>query len=267
MLSVSELSEQIRELGVEPGDTLMVHASLRAIGPVDRGADGVIDALQAAVGPAGTLIMILGADLAWYSVSEPSLESASDLAKRFAPFDKDRTPAMREIGWLAEVFRRRPGVCVTDHPDGRFAAWGARADELLADTPWDHYYGPDSVLDRFCRMGGRILRLGANLDTVTALHLAEYRAALPDKRQRTIYFLVAGPAGPEIRQVTSLDNEFGIVDWRGEDYFALILKAYFAAGHGVHGRVGGAQTELIEAPHLVRFGTTWMEANLSTAPR
>jgi aminoglycoside N3'-acetyltransferase len=51
----STLTKQLGELGVRPGDVVMVHASLRAIGPVVGGANTIIRALLDAVGPAGTL--------------------------------------------------------------------------------------------------------------------------------------------------------------------------------------------------------------------
>ncbi len=53
------LARDLRRLGVGAGDTLMVHASLRAIGPVEGGAGGVLDALEEAVSPQGTLLMPL----------------------------------------------------------------------------------------------------------------------------------------------------------------------------------------------------------------
>jgi aminoglycoside N3'-acetyltransferase len=45
-LTASNLTSDLRRLGVRSGDTLMVHASLRAIGPVEGGAEGVIEALE-----------------------------------------------------------------------------------------------------------------------------------------------------------------------------------------------------------------------------
>ena len=54
--TVEHLVADLRRLGVVEGDLLMVHASLRAIGPVLGGADGVIDALEVAVGPSGTSV-------------------------------------------------------------------------------------------------------------------------------------------------------------------------------------------------------------------
>jgi aminoglycoside N3'-acetyltransferase len=51
----------LRDLGVNMGDVVMVHASLRGIGPVVGGADGVVSALETAVGSLGTVVTILGA--------------------------------------------------------------------------------------------------------------------------------------------------------------------------------------------------------------
>lgn len=70
-------------------------------------------------------------------------------------------------------------------------------------------------------------------------------------------------AGPATRVVECLDDEHGIVEWRGEDYFAIILRDYFTVGRAQRGIVGAAQSELIEAADLVRFGARWMSENLT----
>ena len=41
-ISSSALAADLVRLGVRPGEALMIHASLRAIGPVEGGAAGVI---------------------------------------------------------------------------------------------------------------------------------------------------------------------------------------------------------------------------------
>ena len=87
MLSASDLSDDLRLLGVHDGDTLRVHASLRAIGPVEGGAEGVIEALESAVGHDGTLLMILGAECDFDWVNErPEAEREALLADA-PPFD------------------------------------------------------------------------------------------------------------------------------------------------------------------------------------
>jgi aminoglycoside N3'-acetyltransferase len=170
------------------------------------------------------------------------------------------------VGALAEVFRTLPRTVVSDHPDGRFGARGPRAAELLADVPWDDYYGPGSPLQRFTDAGGRVLRLGADLDTVTLIHYAEYLAPLPAKRRVRRHRMVAGRHGPELRVVECLDDSDGIVEYEGEDYFAVLLREYLGSGRAASGVVGRARSELLDAADLVAFAVAWMVDNL-TRPR
>lgn len=241
----------------------MVHASLRAIGPVERDADGVIDALQAAVGPAGTLLMVLGAEDPWAWVNERPEEVRAALLADATPFDAWQTASDPEVGALAEVFRRRPGTVMSDHPEGRFAAWGRRAMEFTTDVPWDDYFGPGSPLERFVEAGGRVLRMGADENTTTLLHYAEYVAPIAPKRRIRRHRLVAGPGGPSVRVVDALDDEAGIVDYSPGDYFTVILRQFLSDRRPRRGRVGGAPSELIDGNELVSFAVAWMERHLA----
>jgi aminoglycoside N3'-acetyltransferase len=246
----------------------MVHASLRKIGLArgvfgPGGADLLLDLLDRLVGPDGTVMMVLGTFYRqdWVNRHAPAARAA--LLAGTDPLDLAEAPANEEVGWLAEAFRRRPGTIVSTNPSGRFGARGARAEALMLNQPWDDYYGPGSPLDKLCRLGGRVLRLGADPDTVTVLHYAEYLARLPVKRRTRWDYLLAIDGGPRHVRIECLDDSEGIAAWQGEDYFALILKAYLAAGRGRRGRVGGAQAELIDAADIVSFGTSWMEENLA----
>jgi len=260
----ADLVAELRALGVEPGNVVMVHASLRAVGPVDGGADGLLSALDDAVGPNGTLLMTLGALDEWAWVNErPEAERAALLVGS-PPFDALRTPADPDVGVLAERFRQQPGTVVSDHPEGRFGARGALAEELVRDVPWHDYYGRGSPLERLVERRGRVLRLGADPDTVTLLHHAEHLAPVPDKRRVRRHRLVLGPSGPVVRVVNSLDDGDGIVERPGEDYFITVLQAYLALGRAAVGRVGDARSELIDAADLVEFATTWMADHLGS---
>ncbi len=240
----------------------MVHASLRAVGPVEGGADGVIDALQAAVGRDGTLLMTLGARDDWAWVNNRPEPDRPDLLRDAEPFDCLLTPADPDVGVLAEVFRTRPATLVSDHPEGRFAASGPLARRLVENVPWDDYYGAGSPLERLVQAGGRVLRLGADLDTLTVLHYAEHLAPVPSKRRIRRHRLVATGRGSELRVVDTLDDEDGIVDHPGEDYFAVILRQYLATGRASAGVVGRADSELIEAADVVEFAVEWMAEHL-----
>lgn len=240
----------------------MVHASLRAISPVDGGADGVLDALTEAIGPSGTLFFPIGArdDRGWVN-ERPEVEREALLADA-EPFDARATPADPDVGVLAEVFRARPGTRVSDHPEGRFAASGPLAGSLTEAVPWDDYHGEGSPLARFVDGGGRVLRMGADPDTVTVIHLAEYRVDLPTKRRVRRHRMVTGPDGPVIRVVECLDDCDGIVAYDGNE-FAEILADHLATGRASLGQVGNATSELLDAADVVRFAVAWMSERFS----
>ena len=258
------LTRDLRALGVVTGDALMVHASLRRIGPVEGGAEGVIEAIFEAIGPPGTMLMVLGAADDWAWVNERPEADRPALLADAEPYDAATTPADPEVGVLAEVFRRRPETRVSDHPEGRFGAAGRHAERWLAKVPWDDYFGPGSPLEALLQARGRVLRLGADPATTTLLHYAEYLAPVQPKRRVRRYRRVRTAWGSEVRIVSCLDDSAGIADYLpGRDYFADILADYLSLGRASVGSVGGASSELIEAADLVDFGVTWMASRLA----
>lgn len=85
-----QVADQLRALGVETGDVLLVHTRFSAVGPIEGGPSGLLAALRTAIGDGGTLVM-------------PTL-SAGD-----APFCLYTTPTL-EMGVVAETFRKQAGV-------------------------------------------------------------------------------------------------------------------------------------------------------------
>lgn len=236
------LVEQLRALGLRGGDVVMAHASMRRVGPIERGAAGLVEALLAILGTEGTLMMALGAD-------------------EDEPFDALRTPVdVEDMGILAEVFRTYPGVLVSDHPAGRLGAIGKHAPSLLEPTPLHDYHGPGSPLERFSFISGRVLRLGADTDTMTLTHYAEYLAEVPSKvRVRRRYCR----ADTGEVWIESLDDNDGIAEWPHGDYFEQIYLDYRSSGPVKTGMVGHCEAELLDARHFVSFAIKWMERELS----
>jgi aminoglycoside N3'-acetyltransferase len=234
------LTAQLNALGLPTDRPVMVHAGLRSIGAIDGGADTLIDALLDAIAPGGTMLMMVA-------------------ERGDVPFDPLTTPADPENGVLAEIFRRRAGSGVSDHPASRFAAIGPDAAALLSPVPLNDYYGPGSPLERFVTMRGQVLRLGASPDTVTLTHYAEYLADLPMKRRvRRDY--VRADTGP--LSIDSLDDSDGIAVWPHGDYFPRILLDFLDEGGARTGPVGNCIAELIDGPAFTVFATRWMEREL-----
>lgn len=155
-----QLVDQLRRLGVREGSVLVVHASYRAIRPVEGGPEGVIDALLEAIGPRGTLVM-------------PSLSDWDD----DQVFDPKVTPCLG-MGVIADIFWRRSGVLRSDSPHS-FAAYGPKAEEITAPQPPDIPHGLDSPVGRVYERGGDVLLLGVDHSANTTIHLAENLAGAP----------------------------------------------------------------------------------------
>jgi aminoglycoside N3'-acetyltransferase len=58
--SRAALAADLRRLGLKSGDLVMVHASVRAVGSAFGGPDVIHLAIEDAVAPGGTLMMLLG---------------------------------------------------------------------------------------------------------------------------------------------------------------------------------------------------------------
>ena len=259
--------EDLERLGVRRGDVLIVHASMRKVG---GDASELVAAIDEAVGEEGTWMMTLGAEDERSWVNERPEEAREALLESSPPFDKQTARAEKDNGVLAEVFRTRPGTVVSDHPEGRFGARGKQANELVQDVPWDDYYGKDSPLERFLEQDGKVLRLGADVDTTTLLHHAEWLAPIENKKRVRRHRVVKGEQGePVVRIVDTLDDSAGIADYEGveEDEFGVILKEYLKTGRASTGKVGGAQAELIDGQDLVEFAVNWIVTHAAAPHR
>lgn len=188
------ITEAIRKLGVQTGDLLMVHASLKAIGPVEGGAETVVAALRSAVGPTGTVMGYASWDRSPY---EETLNGArlDDKARRTAAV---RSRNGRDLPWVRpaeSISGSSPGARRSAHPDASMVAVGPLAETLTEPHELGHALGEGSPVERFVRLGEKALLLGAPLNSVTALHYAEAVADIPNKRWVTYEMPMLGRNG------------------------------------------------------------------------
>lgn len=188
-----ELTEQLLALGVEPGGVLLVHTAFSRVAPVEGGPQGLIDALQAALGPGGTLVM-------------PSMSDDDD-----HPFEPGATPCLG-MGVVADSFWRLPGVLRSDSPHA-FAAVGPRAAEITADHPLDVPHGVNSPPGRVHDLDGQVLLLGVGHDANTTIHVAEGLAGVRYRRPGYVTLLRDGqPARFEYSEIDHCCENFALVD-------------------------------------------------------
>jgi aminoglycoside 3-N-acetyltransferase len=262
MFSRAELADDFRALGVSPGDVVMVHASVRSVGGIAGGPDQIHLAIKDAITEAGTLIMYASCPDYYDDVGRGVYPGSTEreLLYKMPAFDPLTARAARDNGTLVEFFRSYPGTAVNNHV-ARFAVWGAQAAHLIAEQPWDFAFGRGSALERFVELGGKILMIGCDHDTVTFLHYAEHILDAPGMRIATFEV-------PWLENGERVWKEMKEIDTSGsgahpnwpDRFFALIVNKYLARTQNRGGRVGHAHCFLFDARGLLELALDEMRA-------
>ncbi len=256
----TSLTADLRHLGLGAGELVMVHAGLRSLGLVLGGVNTVVQALLDTVGADGTVMAYMD----WEMGVEPEDFEDARLREEIPTFDKRTARASRDHGILAETLRTWPGAVRSDHPDAGVAAIGARAEWLCADHPLQYGYGAGSPLHKLTEAGGKVLMLGAPLDTLTVLHHAEHVADIQGKRITRYQRPMRVDGERRWVDFEEFDTSEPVTDAllaTGEDYFTAIAKQCLAEGGGRAGRVAQGPSHLFDARRLVTCGVAWLEAH------
>ena len=246
----------LHSLGVHPGQSIIVHTSLSAIGYVIGGAQTVIEALIEAVEPEGTIMM---PTQSWRNL-DPEVGVHPEVASEHWPLIRDYWPAYDKsitptntMGAVAEMFRRWPGTIRSDHPARSVAAWGKNAAYLVSDHTLSNIFGDGSPLGKLYELDGMVLLIGVGYDKNTSLHLADARAEYPGKRNSVEHSAII-----ENGQRVWKAYETLYVD--GED-FEEIGKAFEHVYTVKKGQLGDAVLRLMSMRSLVDFAVDWIEKN------
>jgi aminoglycoside 3-N-acetyltransferase len=157
MLMFEQLVEGFQKLGVEQGDTLLVHSSYKSFGEVDGGPQTVVRALETALGTdvEGTLIM-------------PTFNF--DFNKG-VPWDVRKTRS--KMGALTEIVRMDPRAKRVFHPFYSFAILGKHA-EMLGSLRYKSAYERNSVFGKLRDLDGKIMVIGLSYNnSMTFFHHIE----------------------------------------------------------------------------------------------
>jgi len=171
MFTKQYLIQQIREMGILPTDTVLIHTSLRAIGEVENGADGIIDAFTEYLNDG----LFLVPTHTWATVNQP-------------PHVYDVKTEIPCIGTLPRVAAFRTDGVRSLHPThsmwgcGKNVAQFLQGEELL-QTPAD----PKGAWGRLADVNAKILLIGVGLDKNTFIHSVEEMANIPDRLKSEAY--------------------------------------------------------------------------------
>lgn len=267
MYSRAGLADDLRALGLQPGDVVMVHASVRSVGEIAGGPDQIHLAIKDTITASGAMMMYASCpdyvDDVGRGVHPGSTEL--EILEKLPPFDALTARSARDNGTLVEFFRTYPGSMVNQHP-ARFVVWGAHAAHLISEQPWDFAFGAGSVLERFVNLNGKILLIGCDHDNVTFLHYAEHILDVPGLRIACfqVPWLENGERVWKAMKEVDTSGAGAHPNWP-ERFFAQIVNQHLAATHNRGGRVGHAHCFLIEARALLDLALREMRKVASRA--
>jgi aminoglycoside 3-N-acetyltransferase len=175
VVTLSECVTRFLQAGMAPGDTVVVHASLKAVGWISGGANTMVDALLQVIGPQGTLIVP-----AQYTANldpgllEPPLDPtlASVLRQSQPPF-RGKATHLPTMGALTTAVQLDERSKLSDHPTCAVLAIGKHAQWITADHPLTPAFGLGSPYDKASQLNAKGLLIGVDYAVVSALHTVQ----------------------------------------------------------------------------------------------
>jgi aminoglycoside 3-N-acetyltransferase len=243
-----DLMAGLKALGVQPGQDLLVHSSLRQVGPIRGGAASVLAALRITTGgativvPTHTPANSLSSRAFLAATAGMSTDQLARYVAAMPGFDPATTPSSG-MGTLAEHIRTSDGAGRSSHPQTSFAAVGPGAETCTERHDLACHLGEASPLGWLYQADAAVLLLGVGYKACTALHLAEYR--LPGRRLRNYECFIMTDGVRRNRVFADAD----LID----NDFEAVGRLMDAEPFVRHGRVGAADCRLLPIRDIVDF--------------
>lgn len=235
LFTEERLRQGLRQLGIGPGATLIVHSSLKALGWVPGGAPTVVRALINVLGEEGTLAMPAAtpqcADRSAWRDATTSDACLEEMRHRLPLFERATTPTT--LGAIAEAFRTWPGTLRSAHPLESVCARGVHAATITREHPLAFSEGPGTPFARLHDLDSLVLLLGVGFNRCTALHFAESIA--PNPRTMNVRFL-------HLRDARRIWIDVPNVADDNDTHFPIIGKQFMSSGRAAEGLVGEAKS-------------------------
>jgi len=151
---MSSIRKQLQDLGIAPGDVVLMHSSMKALG-TDLTSEGFLLELMQVLTNEGTLLL-------------PALTYETVTPEN--PFFSivESAPC---VGILPKTFMKMDGVKRSMHPTHSVCAWGLRASELTREHINDNTpVGPNSPFILLTDYKGKLLFVGDILHSCTFMH-------------------------------------------------------------------------------------------------
>lgn len=168
--SPEDLQKKLAVLGIEQGDTVIVHSGWSPFNGFQGTVQDAIRVFKEAVGPDGNLLM----------VSMPYRNAAYEYFEKLKCFNVNRTTS--RMGMMSEVFRRQKDVLRSLHPAHPVLAWGKDAEWFIREHENCIFScGEGSPFEKLALKNGKVVFFDVEFNNMTFIHYIEHviREELP----------------------------------------------------------------------------------------
>jgi aminoglycoside 3-N-acetyltransferase len=167
-------TSQLEQVGINPGDGLLIHSAIQYLGQPDGGIEMIFQCLK-------NLLTISG------TIAVPTFNF--DFAKG-EEFKTKETPS-KGMGVFSEFIRVHPGSFRTHHPLQSIAINGFHAAEI-ANRDTLCAFDDGSAFERMLDLNFKCLLLGANINACSIIHYSEQRSNVPYRYWKNFSGIVDG---------------------------------------------------------------------------
>ena len=247
MFSVDDLSKMLTQLGLCKGDLIMAHIGLRKIGPMESGADSLLQAILQSIGSEGTLSSYVD-----YQITP-----------KVPYFDLNRSPAKTKHGVFSEIVRSHPEAIRSRNPGASVSAIGKNAEWLCENHAYNFGYGRATPFEKIAERGN-ILIIGATFGTCTLRHYVEHIVDVPNKKiVNNLHTVIDGGGIKELNCQEVDTSKHGFALQVTKKYDVDLMKEFFDTGKAQKDIVGLTPAYYFRGKDYVDFALNFLEKKFS----
>ena len=243
MYTKDVLLKQLSEMHINPAGTLLVHSSMKAIGPVEGGADTVIDALMEYMKD-GLLVLPTHT---WAQMNE-----------KYNVFNVKTEPSC--VGVLTNIFRMRPLVKRSLHPTHSVAACGRDAEAFIQGEENTHSpCAKGGCWEKLLLRSAQILFLGCNLTKNTFLHGVEEWNNIPNRLTKDAQAFFSVDENGAVYDTSQRRHHCEPPATEVSQYYGKMEPAFLKGGAIVYGAFGDAKCIVGDAVKMARITSEYLK--------
>ena len=225
MVTKNEILEFLESTGIRHDDKVTIHCSLRSIGEIENGADGLIDAFCEYLSDG----LFIVPTHTWDEVG------------RDHPFYDVRT-SVPCIGTLAKVAAFRPDGVRSLHPTHSVTVFGKGAADYVKGEEKSASPAPvGGALSRLYEENGKVLLIGVGHDKNTYLHSVDERLRIPDRLNPDSFVITIKDYDGSTLQSPPFHTHFtAAADTCVSEYYPNYKKAFEYTGAVTYAQLGNA---------------------------